>query len=288
MPIFSRPVESVARTRLFARVVGGERGAPPRQHLVCSTQFSAPEDLALILPLPTPPEAGEDAVRFVDLSGYPGFFDDFGRGFGEEPASQATQDRAPPNGSEPLAVQDVGAYEASFVPRRADFSRLDPRFRLPEAAARALPCPANYGFAVFRRKAGQRQQVHPLALSFPTRNFQQIFFPTAQFYGGEWLRRVSFDHLLYFQGSEAMRLPLGFDVGTHRLGRLVGGVLGVGGGVKPPEASRDFARAFVDLDAAQGLVDGDLKVLRFVLRATLPNRDVVLWPRYHERAGDYP
>ena len=137
-------------------------------------------------------------------------------------------------------------------------------------------------------KAGKEQRVHPLALSFPTRNYQQIFFPTAHLHGGEWERQADFDHTLYFQGSDQMRLPLTFDTGTHRLGRLVGGVLGVAGGAKAPQISPGFAKDFMKLSEERGLLDGSLRVLRFRLRERLPNRDVVLWPRYHEKAGVYP
>jgi hypothetical protein len=36
-------------------------------------------------------------------------------------------------------VREVGSFEASYVPKIADFSRLDERFRLPVAVWKKLP-----------------------------------------------------------------------------------------------------------------------------------------------------
>lgn len=279
MCLFSQPVQHVSGTRIFARVVAGPR---PRQVLVYAMELGAAQDVAMLLPLPTPKDAPDDAVEFISLEASPGFFDDMARGFpggASRSLNEAPQAQA-------LEVHAVGAFEASFVPRRADFARLDARFRLPDGVWSQLPCPEDYGFAVFKLKAGERLRVHPLALSFPTRNPRQVFFPTAHLHSGEWERRAVFDHTLYFQGSPDLRLPLAFDTGTNRLGRLAGQVLGVQGGAKAPESSYAAAKEFMP-EADPRLVEGELKVHRFTLRERLPNRDVVLWPKYHERAGEY-
>jgi hypothetical protein len=282
MCVFSRPVQQVAATKIFARL---QAGPPHRQILVYEMAFSANEDLAMLLPIPTPPGTPEDGVTFVSLEAYPEFFVDMAKGFPGPPRSRGA---APAGVAPTLEVKQVGAFEASFVPSRADFARLDERFRLPEAALAKLPCPDDYGFAVFKLKAGEGQRVHPMAFSFPTRNPRTLFFPTAHLHGDAWERRVLFDHTLYYQGSPEMRLPLSFDTGTHRLGRLAGKVLGVQGGAKAPETSPGSAKDFLQVDEERALVDGDLKVHKFELRERLPNRDVVLWPKYHERAGEYP
>ena len=49
MCCFSRPVSTVADTNIFARA-----GKDGRQYLADSMNFSAAEDLAMILPIPTP------------------------------------------------------------------------------------------------------------------------------------------------------------------------------------------------------------------------------------------
>ena len=69
MCCFSRPVQSVSKTNIFARdAVEG------RQFLVYSMTLSAKEDLAMILPLPVPEKTPEDAVRFINLKEYDRFF----------------------------------------------------------------------------------------------------------------------------------------------------------------------------------------------------------------------
>lgn len=286
MCIFSQPVQDVCGTQIFARVIGG---APPRQILVYEMAFSAAGDLAMLLPLPTPKDSAEDAVEFVSLESYPKFFEEMEAGFPRLVAhAGSTNSDDPPMRSATLKVHSVGSFEASFVPKQTDFSRLDERFRLPAAALAALTHVADYGFAVFKLKAGTNQKVHPMALTFPTRNPQQIFFPTAHLHDGTFPGRAVYDHALYFQGSDTMRLPLALDTGTGRLGRLAGKVIGVAGGAKAPETSVAKASEFMkEMPEDLGLVDPEMKVHRYELRERLPNRDAVLWPKYHDKAGQY-
>lgn len=285
MCMFSQAVSKVAGTSIFARVVGG---APPRQILVYAMEFSAAGDLAMVLPLPTPVGSPEDAVDFVSLEEYPEFFTDMASGFPSGQSRSLGPDTNAAQAGSTLEVHEVGAFEASFVPGRADFSRLDARFRLPDTVWDGLPIPADYGYAVFKLKAGQDQKVHPMALSFPTRNHNHIFFPTIHVHGGDaFERRAVFDHALYFQGADIMRLPLACDAGTGRFGRLAGKVLGVAGGAKAPETSPGKASDFMKTDPERGLVDPDMKVHRFTLRERLPNLDAMLWPKYHDKAGQY-
>src|SRR5688500_17134373 len=81
MCVFSRPVEHVSGTRILARALG-----PVEQVLVYAMTVGASTELAMLLPLPVPAGTGEDAVRFVDLSGYPGFFGDVEEAFRPPPA----------------------------------------------------------------------------------------------------------------------------------------------------------------------------------------------------------
>ena len=68
MCVFSGSVERVADTRIFARHRAG------RQVLVYEMTYAASSDLAMVLPLPVPQPAADDAVRFIALDGYPRFF----------------------------------------------------------------------------------------------------------------------------------------------------------------------------------------------------------------------
>jgi hypothetical protein len=198
-------VTSVSATNIFARAAPG--GAPPggpaasgQQYLAYSMTLAAPEDLAMILPLPAPQGVREDAVRFIDLSGYPEFFDHLANGFPEEQTDGDELELSASLGSKaaPLAVVDVGSFQASFVPTIADFDRLDPRFRLPTDVWPRLGRYASFGFAVFRLKAGQHR-IHPMALTFLRADPTKLFFPTVHVHDGEVHETADFDHALYCQ-----------------------------------------------------------------------------------------
>ena len=76
MCCFSRPVQSVSATKIFAR--SAEDG---RQLLVYSMTLRAKEELGMVLPLPVKKGSGEKAVTFIDLKGYAEFFADLNKGF---------------------------------------------------------------------------------------------------------------------------------------------------------------------------------------------------------------
>ena len=185
MCMFSSVVKDVAETKIFVR-----RASRESQILVYSMQYQADVELAMILPLPKALGAGEDAVRFIDLSDYPLFFEDMARGF------------PVPRSSSTLRVHEVGNFEASWVPTLSDFSRLDSRFRLPAPIWDRLPQYANYGFAVFKLKAGNKS-LHPIALEFQTREPSRLFFPTVHVHDGSVEREALFNHSLYCQSEYA-------------------------------------------------------------------------------------
>ena len=204
MCCFSRPVDSVSATNIFAR-----SGAGGRQFVVYSMTLRAKEDLAMVLPLPVKPGSGEKAVAFIDLQGYPDFFKDLAKGF---PAVEQIPGGAFSRsfGAEPPAKLDVitvGNFEASFVPTVADFARLDERFRLPAGTWEKLPAYKNHGFAIFKLKSGSAK-VHPMAFSFPRANPAELFFPTVHIHDGEVHERADFDHVLYSQRGPADQFTL--------------------------------------------------------------------------------
>jgi hypothetical protein len=263
MCCFSRPVRFVAKTNIFARPMSGAM-----QALVYGMTLSADEALAMILPIPVPKGAKDDAVRFVSLEGYPDFFEHVRHGFPEEfealmRGGIAQQSRAMPK---TLEVHQVGAFEASFVPKTKDFSRLDARFRLPEGVLDGLPAYEDYGFAVFQlrdfgvppggllsrifgRGKPRTETVHPMAFEFPRRDPSVLFFPTLHVHDGAVHETAHFDHTLYAQADAALE-------GWH--------------------VSSGVAKAFVDLGRAKGLVDGDGRVYRKTLVGDLKNEDTLV------------
>lgn len=246
MCIFSAQVSHVGHTRIFAR--GLDDGY---QYLVYAMEYRADSDLAMILPLPTPARSPEDAMRWIDLSAYPQFFDDL------HSAIEWTRGATlPPADAAPLKIHEVGSFEASFVPHQDDFGGLDARFRIPRQVWAQIPAYDDYGFAVFKLRAGAKS-VHPMAFAFPRRNPDQLFFPTVHIHHNQMEETGDFDHELYYQASgvrpgwEQQRRWDMFDFELQPLGE------------------------FVDLERAQGVVaDAPGALLR--VAGELPNEDIVL------------
>lgn len=248
----------VGKTNLFARATG------ERQLLVYSMNVAAAEPVAMILPLPVPPGPPEDAVRFIDLHGYPRLFTDLDAGFPDLmlPKSRGLLARnAAPQRT--LVVHRVGDFEASFVPTLADFARLDPRFRMSDAVWRALPQYADWGFCVFKLIDLRRgwfgrtrpRTIHPMAFEFPRREPSRLFFPTLHVHDGEVHPRAEFDHTLYYQAERALQPTLAAWM---------------------DQTSPTSAAAFVDVARTAGIVDGAAPVHRMFVTGTQPNTDVLL------------
>jgi hypothetical protein len=189
MCCFSREVERVGSTRIF-----GRSSKDGRQLLAYEMFYIANEDLSMILPLPVPAGSKPDAVRFISLKDYPEFFGDLSKIAPPKPG--------PLTGAALLDVQQVGAFEASFVPSIKDFARLDERFRLPEGTWDALPVYKDYGFAVFKLKKDWYQPKHPMAFEFPRRDPKKLFFPTVHIHDGKIHPKAHFDHRLFCQKLE--------------------------------------------------------------------------------------
>ena len=250
MCCFSRPVISVSATNIFARPA--EEG---RQFVVYSMTLNAKDDLAMILPLPVQLDSGENAVNFIDLSGYPEFFADLRQGFPEIASNSLGADytrSVPASGSKKLEVVRVGSFEASFVPALKDFSRLDERFRIPDHAWKQLPQYHDYGFAVFKLKPGNTK-VHPMAFSFPRRDAKTLFFPTVHIHDGKVHPKATFDHALYCQPSEQERPD-----------------------VKDWRESEGNAANFMKADKAKGLLLSGQHCYQKLMYGPLPNRDTTI------------
>jgi hypothetical protein len=245
MCCFSQPVQAVSQTSIFARAM-----PLGRQLLVYEMTVASRVEVAMVLPLPVPPSPSEDAVRFINLEGYPQFFEDMRAGF-PEPRTRSLAVPVAGPALQRLVVHDVGAFEASFVPRVADFERLDPRFRLPAQTWHELPAYLDWGFAVFKLKglSSNPKPIHPMALDFPRRDPARLFYPTVHIHDGAVHPTARFDHALYCQSSDA--LP----------------------GWQPSNA---VASAFMPKAVALGLAEPSVRCQQRKLHGKLPNADTYL------------
>ena len=249
MCCFSQPVISVSATNIFARPTDAGR-----QFLVYSMTLNTDKELAMVLPVPVKVGSDENAVTFIDLSGYRDFFEDLLKGF-PDPPTKSTRSKGvglTPVSGQALKIVSVGSFEASFVPTVKDFSRLDERFRISDEAWKKLPSYSDYGFAVFKLKPGEAK-IHPMAFSFPRRNTKSLFFPTVHIHDGEVHGKAEFDHVLYCQPSQ-LEHP---EIHDWR-------------------ESHANAGRFVKLDKAKGLILGDLHCYQKQLRGMLPNHDTTM------------
>jgi len=240
--LFTRPVR-VRDTQIFARLEG------TTQLIAYAMQLRAPGDGAMILPIPVRPGCDEHEVEFIDLSAAPELFTLLNAAFvGPEPALPRGGLRLPIRSRARLVVHQVGAFEASFVPGVAEFDRLDPRFRLPDAVWSQLPV-AGFGFAVFKlRDTHGSVHVHPMAFRFPTRDPARIFFPTLHVHDGEAHDSADFDHALYYQRADAS--------------------------VHPDHArARDDASVRLAAECSRGLVIADVPLARLTISGTQQNAD---------------
>src|SRR5262245_53624804 len=242
MCCFSGKVDVVADTNIFARVSKDDR-----QFLVYSMRLKAGEDLAMILPIPTPKDSAEDAVKFINLEKYENFFADMVKGF------PVKKDRPPTKGGAGgLAVVEVGKFVASFVPTVKDFDKLDKQFRLPEGVWDKLPQYKEFGFAVFKLKKPQKgeQKVHPMAFEFPRAEKRVLFFPTVHIHDGTVPAKVKFDHSLFCQVES-----------------------------DPPtrwDETEGLADTFMKVKESQGIIDGNAHVYRQLMKGSFDNKDVLV------------
>lgn len=247
MCCFSRPVEEVKNTRIFARL-----GAKGNQVLIYQMALHAAEDLAMVLPIPVVKGTGEDGVKFLDLSKYAALFADLHRLFPVPEYAGGSTFGAAPRAlkSATLQVQSVGAYDASFVPSIADFSRLDERFQLPKGVWDKVPGYESFGFAVFKLKP-VHGEVHPMAFAFPTATPGRLFFPTLHIHDGKVHDKEVFDHTLYLQAAR----------GPQRGGW---------------EESPGLPVAKVKCGLTHGMVRPELHVYRVKMQGKFANGDVVV------------
>ena len=245
MCCFTRPVKRVSETNIFARMDKGNR-----QFLVYSMTLEAKQDLAMVLPIPVARGSGEKAVHFISLEKYPNFFENVASAFPTRGTKSKLESLSTAASTKRLEVVQVGSFEASFAPTVGDFERLDERFRLsPNAFKQLPPLYRDFGFAVFKLKPGEHK-VHPMAFSFPTALPSRLFFPTVHIHDGKVHDKARFDHVLYCQSTDALRL-------SH----------------KDWEESESTAHKYVDIKKCEGVVEPNEHFYKQPVRGMLANTD---------------
>lgn len=200
--------DSISATRIFARHVNDGRW----QILVYQMNVHMTDEVAMVLPIPVHADSlgVERAGKFIDLSDHTSFFEDL-KGMFPRPYSRGSMTRSVGSYEivdDSLEVEDVGQFEATWVPAASEFHRVDPRFRLsPSLLEGPLNKYSDHAFAVFKLKPGSDddvptiQTIHPMAVAFPTRYPHELYFPTKHMHDGTVHERDDFDHTLYFQKS---------------------------------------------------------------------------------------
>lgn len=250
MCCFSGPLTFVGATRIFAR------GDGDWQVVAYEMVFKSEDPVAMVLPLPVMPSNDERSLRFIDLSGYPGFFRDLHRTF----ARPTSRGPGGDGGLRDLEVHRVGDFDASFVPNRKAFTRLDARFRLADRVLDQLGGMRDYGFAVFKlAAAAEAQRAHPMAFTYRRRDRSQLVFPTLHIHDGEVHAEARFDHALYWQ---AERAPNRADWTIPEAARL------------PWESPVTHPSRIVDATRAAGVFDPTQGLYRVSLLGNGPNADV--------------
>ena len=283
----------VTKTNIFAR-----HTRPGYQAIAYSLSIASKSAVAMILPLPVVPGSGEDALTFIDLSGYGAFFDDLVRVCEPEYIEEAFGDLSDDETlalADTLIAHEVGDYEASYVPTMRDFSRLDPRFRLPKEIWQKMPDYSDYGFAVFQLKLAlstdseeAENTVHPLAFEFRTRDVERLYFPTVHVHDGDFHSEAGFYHRFYCQREDARAE---FKAQRELLGEHVGGdtlphdyedtdSLDIPSGEYPWYfRSMEPAAEILPVDLSEGIIDPNGKLHCMSLADDYPNQDIWLGDR---------
>jgi hypothetical protein len=258
MCMFTRPVNLVENTRVFARLSSSRKS----QYLVYQMQYEAGEPTAMVLPIPVTKPTHENSLRFIDLSGYSEFFSDLAKGFPVIIDPYVKSAVIETTHAPQLKVFQIGNYEGSFVPNVADFSLLDERFRFSDAIWSKIPQYKNFAFVVFQLTAGSLKP-HPMAFEFDYEG-KEIYFPTMHIHDGVIHRREEFDHALYLQHAE--------------LDSRVGEYKNFEGYDHTTKLIRSQATAenYCNMSTAQGILLGNLLIHKHVIRGKQPNRDFTL------------
>jgi len=183
---------------MFARFEGD------RQVLAMEMRVNLPRDMALIVPLPTIPNAGRDALRLL-RPGTSALFAQLQSGFSKSDSQnerRERQDDLSDSGVRTRRFVEAAPYDTLYLPSMDDFGLIDNEFQLSSQLVGAFSPYRDYGFAVLKLRAAANARLRSIAFSFPTRDTSHLYFPTFQYRDGTVHNTVMFDVTLYAQNAE--------------------------------------------------------------------------------------
>jgi len=249
MGFFSLPVRVASTFNFFARANGDH------QFLACNFRYQAESPFTLILPLPTPPDASANAVRFINLSGYDEFFGDLRRGFPNltrDTGKQSFTDRLLEKVRDWLDL-DTTQIEFAFFPNRTVLAQMHADWPVSDAVWTALEPYAECGLVALKLEAGANR-LPPMAFEFPRRDSTELTFPTA--HNLPAAAAASLRHALYAQTAQrSLQWRISINAEDER-----------------PLRARDFVKA----DRTLGLIDPDQPIVSRRLTGAIDNADVRL------------
>ncbi len=190
MAIFAPPIQKTWDARFFARM------HQDRQVLIFQLSLKA-QTTAVLLPLPTV-SLSRQAARFIDLSGYPGFFEDLDQLVQLPEPHQAAQGLL----EAPEPAPSVRPEQTRFVPSVRDLKKVDPHFSLLQSLWAARPIYKDYGFAIIWVQPQGAARLGPIALEFQTRSTDTLYYPAMFAQAGSASSQVRYDHRFFGQRNE--------------------------------------------------------------------------------------
>jgi hypothetical protein len=249
MPLIAGPVQTIYRTRIFAR--GRSDG---KQLLAFSMAYRATGEAVLAIPLATPPDVPQEIVSLISLPKGGTLFADLARGQPDQHFGDASDIASLPmrEGASPL-----------FVPNLSILMQLIGHLPMPAGVSNDLQAYAANSFAMVTLPAGDAW-LHPFALEFPRRKPDQLRFPSGILKGALFDLDLGYTCELFAQSRVALT---GWEPS----------------GEPGPIGKLRLAGQFLDTRLSRNVIDPMRPVYHRVLYADSTQRDTVV---YEHRVTD--
>lgn len=256
MPLIAGPVQTIYRTRIFAR--GRSDG---KQLLAFSMAYRATSESLLAIPLATPPDVPQEAVTLISLPKAGDLFAHLARGQPDQLLPDAASSAID-------ALPMLPAREPMFVPNLSILMQLIGHLPLPAGISNDLQAYAANAFALVTLPAGDAW-VHPFALEFARRRSDQLRFPSGILKGAMFDLDVGYTCELYAQSRVSLT------------GWEASGESGPGGRIR-------LAGQFLDTRQSRNVIDPMRPVFHKLLYADSTQRDTVVYEQRQDSHAGSP